>query len=97
MASSGRFYFQTEDGQDFTHELQGSVFEGCGAFVDMKAANKQGASCMDRRRTSVTCFIGKRATRTITCADFEGRTVRVKLWFPNDDARDFFYLVPEAK
>lgn len=91
--SSGRFYF-SRDGKQFDHALQGSVFEGTGAFVDAAAANTPGAGAFSRRRTSIT--IGRNYDpRTVTCADFDNKRVMVKLWHPGDS--EWFLLVPTAE
>jgi uncharacterized protein DUF6011 len=89
MASScGRMYFVdlATRAELSEHPLNGAAWEGCGRSVDWP----------DRRlkaRHEVWVFQGRKRVK-VTADDFGGKAVGVKLWFPNADAREKFFLVP---
>lgn len=90
MSTAARFYFTSTTGRELAdHELNGSTFDGCGQSIQVDGTYVHGY------RTQI--FVAKgRGRRTVTCADFDGQPVRVKLWAPNPDARETFLLVPEG-
>jgi hypothetical protein len=86
MSNPSRFYFfDLETKAELRdHPLNGSVFEGCGAFV----------SYADKRliaREEIWIFRGKDTVR-VTADDFGGRAVGVKQWSPAGSEK--FFLVP---
>lgn len=92
MACSGRFYF-TRDGVELKdHPLNGAVIAGAGPYVDIKAANRRGATAFDRRRT-VVYVSTKAGDKAVTTADFGEFSVSVLEWWPEVSARCRFMLV----
>lgn len=91
MNPTARFYFFDVHGQEIGDE-RGEVNTGSGQSVIYK-----GRHCCRSGlffRTEISGFRGAR----ITAADFDGRPVLVKSWFPKDHQAptEFFWLVPEA-
>lgn len=95
MHSSARFYFaDINTGAELAdHPLNGAIFEGEGPWHQHEGNFVHG----HKNVLYVTEYVGGRQqTRKVTCADFDGRCVRVKFWCPNPDYRSTFVLVPET-
>lgn len=95
MHSTSRYYFHAElDGQMeqlSNHSLNGSIFEGSGAYVIRNGQMMRNA----RHEVTITVGTGRfEKSRKITAEDFGGNAVLVKLWRPENMGTEWFWLIP---
>jgi hypothetical protein len=89
---SSRVYFYGADGKELVgHKYNGLELNRSGAFIIRNGVFLANA------RYEIGVKLGKDLEHTVTAADFGGKPVKVKWWYPGVDEAghaEWFFLVP---